>query len=99
MKLLFIRHGDPNYEIDSLTEKGWKEAELLSKRVMTWPRAEYFVSPLGRAQDTARVCLEPLSIKPVTLPWIKEFHHPVFHPEQNIKHGPGLLSILLDKRS
>ena len=26
MKLLFIRHGDPDYEIDSLTEKGWKEA-------------------------------------------------------------------------
>ena len=28
MKLLFIRHGDPDYTIDSLTEKGWKEAEF-----------------------------------------------------------------------
>lgn len=88
MKLLFIRHGDPNYEIDSLTEKGWKEAELLAKRVSTWPKAEYFVSPLGRAQDTARVCLERLDITPAMLPWLKEFHYPVFHPEQNIKHGP-----------
>ena len=33
MKLLFIRHGDPDYTIDSLTEKGWKEAEFLSEKV------------------------------------------------------------------
>ena len=24
MRLIFIRHGDPDYAIDSLTEKGWK---------------------------------------------------------------------------
>ena len=29
MKILIIRHGDPDYSIDSLTEKGWREAELL----------------------------------------------------------------------
>ena len=33
MKLLFIRHGDPDYTIDSLTEKGWKEAEFLSEKI------------------------------------------------------------------
>ena len=32
MKLLIVRHGDPDYSIDSLTEKGWREAELLSKK-------------------------------------------------------------------
>lgn len=31
MKLLIVRHGDPDYSIDSLTEKGWREAELLSE--------------------------------------------------------------------
>ena len=25
MKLLIVRHGDPDYTIDSLTEKGWRE--------------------------------------------------------------------------
>lgn len=29
MKLLIVRHGDPDYSIDSLTPKGWKEAEYL----------------------------------------------------------------------
>ena len=33
MKILIIRHGDPDYSIDSLTEKGWKEAEYLSEKI------------------------------------------------------------------
>ena len=32
MKLIIVRHADPDYSIDSLTEQGWKEAESLSKR-------------------------------------------------------------------
>ena len=28
MKLLIVRHGDPDYTIDSLTEKGWREARI-----------------------------------------------------------------------
>ncbi|MFR2935372.1 MAG: histidine phosphatase family protein, partial [Ruminococcus sp.] len=53
MKLLFIRHGDPDYEIDSLTEKGWKEAALLAERVSQLEVKTFYVSPLGRARDTA----------------------------------------------
>ena len=30
MHLIFIRHGDPDYTIDSVTEKGKKELELLA---------------------------------------------------------------------
>jgi rod shape-determining protein MreB len=33
LKLLIVRHGDPDYEIDSLTEKGWREAEYLAERL------------------------------------------------------------------
>lgn len=32
MKIIFIRHAEPDYTIDSLTEKGRREAELLSER-------------------------------------------------------------------
>ena len=31
MKLIFIRHGEPDYSIDSLTEKGFREARLLAE--------------------------------------------------------------------
>ena len=33
MKILIIRHADPDYEADSLTSQGWKEAELLAGRI------------------------------------------------------------------
>lgn len=32
MQILIIRHGDPDYSIDSLTEKGWKEAVRQGER-------------------------------------------------------------------
>ena len=32
MKLLIVRHGDPDYTIDSLTPKGWKEVDYLSEK-------------------------------------------------------------------
>ena len=33
MKLLIVRHAEPNYEIDGLTEKGKREAALLAERL------------------------------------------------------------------
>ena len=57
MKLLLIRHGDPNYDIDSLTEKGWKEAALLAERMAKLKIRTFYVSPLGRAKDTASLTL------------------------------------------
>lgn len=51
MKLLSVRHGDPDYEIDSLTEKGWKETEYLSERLSRLNVKEFCISPLGRAKD------------------------------------------------
>ena len=53
MRLLIVRHGDPDSEHDPLTEKGWREAELLSERLSKLPVKEFYVSPLGRAKDTA----------------------------------------------
>ena len=49
MRLIFIRHAEPDYEHDSLTEKGWREAKLLAVRTKSWlcfparPRAGYRV--------------------------------------------------------
>ena len=33
MRILIVRHGDPDYDHDSLTEKGFREAELLSEKL------------------------------------------------------------------
>lgn len=73
MQILIIRHGDPDYSIDSLTPKGWREAELLADRLTALDIREFYVSPLGRARDTASVTLERLKRKGVTLDWLEEF--------------------------
>lgn len=77
MKLIFIRHGDPDYVKDSLTEKGWREAELLSGRVKDWNVKEFYCSPLGRAQDTASLTLNKVGRKAVTYDWLQEFYYRV----------------------
>ena len=73
MKLLFIRHGDPDYTIDSLTEKGWKEAEFLSEKIAALDVRDFYVSPLGRAQRTALPSLEAAGCKAETVEWLQEF--------------------------
>ena len=61
MKLIIIRHGDPDYEHDSLTETGVIEAKLLAGRLAQHKNiAAFYVSPLGRAQATAQYTLDAL---------------------------------------
>lgn len=80
MKLIFIRHAEPNYELDTLTEKGWKEAELLSKRTKNWNVDAIYNSPLGRAKDTSSFTAKELDMEPIILDWLQEFWCPVTDP-------------------
>lgn len=73
MQILIIRHGDPDYSIDSLTEKGWREAGLLAERLAKLDIKAFYVSPLGRAKDTASLTLEKMKREAVELPWMQEF--------------------------
>ncbi|MCI9083057.1 MAG: histidine phosphatase family protein [Lachnospiraceae bacterium] len=78
MKLIFIRHGEPDYSIDSLTEKGWREAELLAQRTAKWNVTDFYCSPLGRARDTAACTLKKIGREAVTLDWLREFDAPIW---------------------
>lgn len=73
MRILFIRHGDPDYEHDTLTEKGHREAALLAERIEKWNVGDCYVSPLGRAQATASYSLKKLGITAQTVDWLREF--------------------------
>ena len=83
MKILIIRHAEPDYEHDTLTEKGWREAEYLSEYMKNIPVDAYYVSPLGRAQDTASLTLKKVNSNATTLEWLKEFHSPIKRPDKN----------------
>ena len=73
MRILIVRHGDPDYEKDSLTPKGFREAELLAERLCQLDVKAFYCSPLGRAQDTARPTLQRLGRSAETLDWLREF--------------------------
>ena len=73
MRILIIRHCDPNYAIDSLTEKGWREAEMLTERLSKEKIDAYYVSPLGRAKDTASLILKQRNETAEECPWLREF--------------------------
>ncbi len=81
MKILIIRHGDPDYELDSLTEKGWREAECLSERLLNLPIEDVYCSPLGRAKDTAKPYLEKSKKEMTILPWLREFSGTIIRPD------------------
>ena len=76
MRLIFIRHGDPDYEHDNLTEKGKREVALLTERVCSWKNiTQFYQSPLGRAKATAAPSLKALGRDAVTCDWLREFDY------------------------
>lgn len=81
MKLLIVRHGDPDYSVDSLTEKGWKEAEYLSERLSALVVKDFYVSPLGRARDTASCTLKKMNRTAEECQWLREFQPNIHRPD------------------
>lgn len=73
MRILLIRHGDPDYEHDTLTEKGHREARLLAQMAPRMQLGDCYVSPLGRARATAAYSLEQLGKQEQILDWLQEF--------------------------
>ncbi len=82
MKLIIIRHGDPDYSIDSLTEKGWREAEYLSERIAKLDVKAFYVSPLGRAKDTASLTLKKMGRTAEECEWLREFAPKILRPDR-----------------
>lgn len=82
MRILLIRHGDPDYENDCLTEKGRREATLLAKRLQNEKIDAFYSSPLGRAKETclytARAQGREQDVQ--VLDWLKEFNCDVTFP-------------------
>lgn len=60
MKLLIIRHAEPDYSIDSLTEKGWREAELLKQRLIKREIDFFLHFPFGKSKRHCKTHLGSL---------------------------------------
>ena len=53
-RILFIRHGHPDYQKDCLTELGHRQAEAAAERLAEEPIDRIFSSTMGRAVETAQ---------------------------------------------
>ena len=88
MLLYIIRHGDPDYETDSLTERGIAQAEAVGKRLAASGIDRVFCSPMGRARQTAEPTCRLLGLDYTIEPWSHEIgdeHRLTPYPDGKLK--------------
>ena len=88
MLLYIIRHGDPDYEHNTITPYGHDEAKALARWFDKYHIRfdAVYTSPLGRAKDTASYTCQNQGITPIVLDWTEEsmdYMQP-FIPDSNI---------------
>ena len=74
MRIIFIRHGEPNYAKDCLTELGLLQAQAAAKRLERENIEAIYTSPMGRARQTAQATMDLLGIQDKT---VLDFMHEV----------------------
>lgn len=72
MRLILIRHGEPDYAVDGLTETGHVQARRLAEALADVRIDRIYVSPMGRAQLTANYTVEAKGMSATTLDWLHE---------------------------
>jgi broad specificity phosphatase PhoE len=73
--IYLIRHADPDYERDSLTEQGFREAAALAGRLEALGVTRVYSSTASRALLTARAYAEPRSLAVESFAWLLEPTH------------------------
>lgn len=72
MRLLIIRHADPDYPNKTITPAGHLEAQALAKRLAVQGLDRVYCSPLGRAIHTMRYTAEALGMPHAIEEWTQE---------------------------
>lgn len=72
MKIYFVRHGYPDYSIDSLTERGKYEAKVTAENLNKVHFDAIYGSEMGRARATAQYLVDLQHLKPTFFRWAAE---------------------------
>lgn len=72
MILYIVRHGDPDYVTDTLTERGRIQAEAVGKRMFDSGINQIYSSPMGRAKQTAEPACRLLGLECNIEDWAAE---------------------------
>ena len=65
MRIIFVRHGEPDYAHDCLTALGRRQAQAAAERLREENIEVIYSSPMGRAMQTAQAASETLGIGPI----------------------------------
>ena len=74
MRILIIRHGEPNYELDCLTPNGVRQAQKLAERLKNVDISAIYTSTMGRARETAQIAMEGRGVPITECDWLREFN-------------------------
>lgn len=80
MKIIIIRHGEPDNPNKTLTKKGFEEVSALAEYYKNEHFDEVYYSPLPRAKITANALLKDRDVQSFEVEWLEEFHHHVNIP-------------------
>lgn len=72
MRIIFVRHGHPNYEKDCLTELGHLQAAAVAQRLKSERILKIFSSTRNRAYETAKHIAAPLGMEVETCDFMRE---------------------------
>ena len=74
MRLILVRHGEPDYGRNCLTPLGRRQALAAAERLLNEGISAVYSSPMGRALETARHTADALGLSVETLPFMHELH-------------------------
>ena len=74
MRLVFVRHGEPDYINDCLTENGVEQAQCTAERLKNEPISAIYSSPMGRAKQTASYTAEDHGLDVKVLDFMHEIN-------------------------
>lgn len=97
MILYIVRHGDPIYVTDTLTDRGRAQAEAVGQRMVDAGINRIFTSPMGRARETAAPACRMLGLEAEVEEWAHEVEDERLtpYPDGEIKSVTKLPSHLL----
>ena len=72
MRIIFVRHGHPNYVNDCLTELGHKHAAAVAERLKNEGISEIYSSTCGRAYETAEYTAKQCGLPIVKCEFMRE---------------------------
>lgn len=87
MRIVFVRHGEPDYAHDCLTENGVEQAKCTAERLMRENISVIYASPMGRARETASFTAGKLNLEVNVLDFMHEIDWGSQRGDERIKRG------------